>query len=686
MEIKSMNLNNLSLNNLKRNQLVYLLTDILPNELSDRFTYSHFYEYLVKRSNDVDEMLKQLEKTKARTDGMFQGKKWTSMPLKYSIMKELHTVREMSLVQPLAALEILLFVGVYQKELLNLLDKNACFSLRYHHRNNDLCYKNRNKSVIKYFNEESKQAGPEVIEQTGIFFNISPYKSISAFTSSEEWLVLNSKYAYFIKTDYKACFDSIYTHTYTWLIGKASIDTKEFDNNSNIYSTIDRVLQNINARRSNGIVVGPEFSRMIAELMLQAIDVGVNSWLLNSGYYCDQDYNVYRYVDDIFIFAKTEEIANYIVKMYSEIARKYLLRLNESKLYRSKVPFVLEGWLSEANLFTNRVCEMLFTNKEDQESYIKRKEGNEEDDSRPYLLKSHIIRYGSKSKQSIMNQLNEIVCKYEVKDRTLIAYFLGAILNHVGKNKDKVAIFKKNVSESIVFSFLDLVFYAYSFFPNFNNTQRFLSIISYIRDEYDIFSKTQSLQKLINKYAFIFEKANLNDIVNLFLFCAQAKIEIPYVEEERIVKKLNEKDDPILWASYLLYVQYNKKYYNEIMAMIENILAKRINAISVPKLIFEYREFWWIIVFNKCPYLSTTSQNLIDGVVNSLPYTGTGNRCCADIALDVFVDFLRDSDKQFFEWDMLSKDFLRTITFKTHEKSIFKNYRESIVSLAWGSI
>lgn len=59
---------------------------------------------------------------------MFQGKKcWASMPLKYSIMKELHTVREISLVQPLAALEMLLFVGIYQKELLNLLVKNACF-------------------------------------------------------------------------------------------------------------------------------------------------------------------------------------------------------------------------------------------------------------------------------------------------------------------------------------------------------------------------------------------------------------------------------------------------------------------------------------------------------------------------------------------------------------------------------
>ena len=304
----------MNLNNIKRNKLDYLLTDILPNELSDRFTYSHFYEFLIEHEDEVDEMISKIRKTKAESNGLFLGKKcWASMPLKYSIMKELHTVREISLVQPLAALEMLLFVETYQKELLNLLDKNSCFSLRYHHKNNDLCYKNKNKSVIKYFSEESKLAGREMIEQTGMFFNLLPYKSISAFTSSEEWLVLNSKYNYFIRTDYKACFDSIYSHTYTWLIGKDSIDTMEFCKNSNMYSSIDRLLQNINARRSNGIVVGPEFSRMIAELMLQAIDVRVNNQLLNMGYILGCDYNVYRYVDDIFIFAKTEEIANHIV-------------------------------------------------------------------------------------------------------------------------------------------------------------------------------------------------------------------------------------------------------------------------------------------------------------------------------------------------------------------------------------
>lgn len=44
----------MNLNNIKRNQLDYLLTDILPNELSDRFTYSHFYEYLIERSDEVE--------------------------------------------------------------------------------------------------------------------------------------------------------------------------------------------------------------------------------------------------------------------------------------------------------------------------------------------------------------------------------------------------------------------------------------------------------------------------------------------------------------------------------------------------------------------------------------------------------------------------------------------------------
>lgn len=82
----------MDLNNIKRNNLDYLLTDILPTELSDRFTYSYFYEFLLSKSDEIDDMIQRLKETKAKPDGLFKGKEWASMPLKYSIMKDLYTV------------------------------------------------------------------------------------------------------------------------------------------------------------------------------------------------------------------------------------------------------------------------------------------------------------------------------------------------------------------------------------------------------------------------------------------------------------------------------------------------------------------------------------------------------------------------------------------------------------------
>lgn len=325
----------MDLNNIERNQLDYFLTDVLPTELSDRFTYIYFYKYLISKNKDIQSMIRHQIKAKNdnNSDILFSGSKsWCSMPLKYTIMKQLHSEREISLLQPIAAVELFLFISTYQKEILSILDKNAIFSLRYHKRNNELVYKNTKKSVIKYFSDLQSETDKEVLEQTGMFFDIGPFKSIAQFTSSEEWFLLNSKYKFFIRTDYKSCFDSIYTHTFNWIIGKDVNDTKKF-NNGSIYSSIDRILMNINARTSNGIVVGPEFSRMIAEILLQAIDREVYSRLLNQGTIAGINYNVYRYVDDIFIFAQSEKLANIVVDLYAEVARKYLLQLNETKLY-----------------------------------------------------------------------------------------------------------------------------------------------------------------------------------------------------------------------------------------------------------------------------------------------------------------------------------------------------------------
>lgn len=57
-----------------------------------------------------------------------------------------------------------------------------------------------------------------------------------------------------------------------------------------------------------------------------------------------------------------------------------------------------------------------------------------------------------------------------------------------------------------------------------------------------------------------------------------------------------------------------------------------------------------------------------------------------DICGNLFVEFLKISRKQFFEWSIHEKDFLRQITFKTYERSILKNYKETLNFMDWNSI
>lgn len=283
------------------------------------------------------------------------------------------------------------------------------------------------------------------------------------------------RYKYFARTDYKACFDSVYTHTYTWIIGKNVTDTKKFKN-VNLYATIDRVLMNINSRSSNGIVVGPEFSRMIAELLLQRIDITVYNQLLNDGLVNGMDYNIFRYVDDIFIFAKSEELIDKILTCYSEAARKYLLSLNERKLTKNKVPFILEQWLKETNLYTNRASTLMFKSKaelREEKQKIKSSEGGKTENA--CLFKAYVF---ITVKSTLMNHFNNLMCTYSDKCRTIVAYVLGMMLNKVSRNKDQVRIFRKNVSPITVFSLIDFVLYIYSFFPDFTIHKNFLGFLA----------------------------------------------------------------------------------------------------------------------------------------------------------------------------------------------------------------
>ena len=192
-------------------------------------------------------------------------------------------------------------------------------------------YKRKSNRLTEYFAKTSKKIDKSVLQQTGAYFKIHKFNSVSSFTNSRLWQQCNFKYKYFAKVDYKSCFNSIYTHTYKWIIERNTVDSKEAKN-SNLFIIIDRVLQNINGKSSNGVIVGPEFSRMIAEILLQHIDKEILENLQIKGLSMPKDFRVFRYVDDIYIFANTPIITDAIVKTIVSTAQKYLLHLNELKI------------------------------------------------------------------------------------------------------------------------------------------------------------------------------------------------------------------------------------------------------------------------------------------------------------------------------------------------------------------
>jgi hypothetical protein len=95
-------------------------------------------------------------------------------------------------------------------------------------------------------------------------------------------------------------------------------------NTNNTFSDIfDKFMQNLNYQETNGIVIGPEFSRIFAEIILQKIDDNVYNELRKSNIYHKKDYEIFRYVDDIFVFYNDENVKNEIFANYKLNMKDY---------------------------------------------------------------------------------------------------------------------------------------------------------------------------------------------------------------------------------------------------------------------------------------------------------------------------------------------------------------------------
>lgn len=342
-----------------------LFSDVLPYELPFIFSNRYFYRFLVKNgihiesdkivwNSDVPEGALNVLSfildegiAEMKTNGYVKcdnNKKFQTIPFTYRILHKPTKSRELAVIHPRNQILMVDFYDKYKSMMLYYcgLDK---YSLRYP--NKVACYfyyrdklhktliGRKTDSLELFFNE---------YENLRTFFSYKRYNNIYKFYEDYRYQRAEKKFTHLLKFDVQSCFDSIYTHSIAWATGGGKeIYKSNFDKEDHTFgSKWDKQMQLMNYNETNGIVIGPEFSRIFAEVILQHVDCSVESLLQKDNLLWERDYVCYRYVDDYFFFYNDDACRKKAMKLFDEKLREFKLSVSSEKTHEYLRPFVTE--------------------------------------------------------------------------------------------------------------------------------------------------------------------------------------------------------------------------------------------------------------------------------------------------------------------------------------------------------
>jgi hypothetical protein len=196
-----------------------------------------------------------------------------SIPYNYVITKDSIRTTTLSVVHPLWQLSACDFYCAYEGSLIS-----SCSTSEYSIR--------RPIALASIYSEKSLSDGPSPksrlvyveddekdIDLSNIvsFFAYKNYNLLGKFYDSKEFIALEKKFSFSRNIDISKCFYNIYTHSVTWAV-KSKDFAKENRSAYSFEGKFDKLMQLCNYNETNGIVVGPEISRIFAEIIFQDID------------------------------------------------------------------------------------------------------------------------------------------------------------------------------------------------------------------------------------------------------------------------------------------------------------------------------------------------------------------------------------------------------------------------------
>ena len=335
-----------------------LLTETTPYEVPVIFNNEGFYEHIKTEDLHTTNLLTSI-----------RGNNW-KIPLPYKIKKDTLGARSLSLPHPTSQLDYIDFYKDYDVLITSLCSRSK-ISLRAPVKIAGFFYDIETAQKDVDINPEAKEINDGSdslnIPHASSYFAYNKYNFLYKFYESYEYHRIEKKFNFLMRFDISKCFDSVYTHSIAWAVKNKSF-AKDNHNGVSFENKFDEIIRNSNHGETNGIIIGPETSRIFSEIILQRIDIDTISNLKQDGLDLGRDYTVKRYVDDYFVFSKKEETCKKIFKKFKENLESYKLHINESKTNIYTTPFMTSLTIakSETRSFINNFIDRHIIKSEEE--------------------------------------------------------------------------------------------------------------------------------------------------------------------------------------------------------------------------------------------------------------------------------------------------------------------------------
>ena len=419
-----------------------ILSDILPYEVPVTFSNRYLYRFLV--NNEIEFKNSTIKyKTNFKDNNLqafkiilkilfstnIENPNTRKIPFTYRVSHKEKDFRELALVHPMNQLELVEFYDQFKESIIY-----SCSISNYSIRKPD------NVAKFTFFNDKlhhsNKGQSSDFLELSGkeyenlkTFFSYSKYTNIYQFFEDYRYQRAEKKYNHLFKFDISKCFDSIYTHSIAWAVLGLDVVKENVNSSKKTFSgKFDKFIQYANYGETNGILIGPEFSRIFAEIILQKIDKTIEEKLKENGCYLKVHYELYRYVDDYFLFCDDAVLKDEILKILKHELKKYKLSVNNAKYEEYNKPII-----TEITIAKNKIIDLFSENPKFKITEIEDGEENLDDEKDEVSLLNHKFELSFDSNK-LATRYKIIIKESQVDYKDVLNYSLSILSSKIERN------------------------------------------------------------------------------------------------------------------------------------------------------------------------------------------------------------------------------------------------------------